>query len=61
MKDKLAHSINEASDRSGVGRTKLYAEIKERRLRAIKVGRRTLILEKDLAAWLEAQPRVGGQ
>jgi excisionase family DNA binding protein len=51
---KLAYSITEASKATDVGRTKLYQEIKEARLRTVKVGRRTLILVEDLRLWLDS-------
>jgi hypothetical protein len=42
------------SQQSNLGRTKLYQEIKEARLRTVKVGRRTLILVEDLRLWLDS-------
>ena len=56
--NKLAYSIPEASTVSGTGRTSIYEEIKAGRLRAVKRGRRTLILVDDLRAWMESLPRV---
>jgi len=41
-----------------MGATKAYEEIKAGRLVARKVGRRTIILDEDLKAWLDALPRV---
>lgn len=40
-----------------MGATKAYEEIKAGRLVARKVGRRTIILDEDLKAWLDALPR----
>ena len=54
--EKLAFRIDEASSASGIGRTTLYAEMKEGRLRACKVGQRTLILRKELERYLENLP-----
>jgi excisionase family DNA binding protein len=54
----LGFSITEACKVSGVGRTTIYEEIKAGRLRAVKRGRRTLILAHDLKHWLEALPAV---
>lgn len=41
--EKLAHTIDEAVYASGLGRTKIYEEIKSKRLLTKNVGRRTLI------------------
>ena len=43
----------------GIGRTRTYAEIAAGRLLARKVGRRTLILKRDAAAWLNSLPMLG--
>jgi hypothetical protein len=40
----------------GVGRTLAYAEIKAGRLRAVKAGKRTLILHDDSEAWARSLP-----
>ena len=55
---KLPHSINGVGALSGLGRTKIFAEIKQGKLIARKCGRRTLILEDDLLKWLHALPDV---
>lgn len=54
----LALTIPEAIKVAGVGRSTLYAEISQGRLRAVKSGRRTLILTEDLRRWLENLPAV---
>jgi excisionase family DNA binding protein len=54
----LAHSITEVCCASNTGRTSVYEEIKKGNLRAIKRGRRTLILAEDLRHWLEALPSI---
>ena len=56
MNEPLSYSISEATKVAGVGRTCLYQEINEGRLRAVKRGRRTLILAQDLRAWLTSLP-----
>lgn len=53
---RLAHSICDVTKITGVGRSLLYEEIKEGRLRIRKLGRRTLIFDADLRAWLEGLP-----
>ncbi len=56
MNEPLTYSIMEATKVTGVGRTCLYQEINQGRLRAVKRGRRTLILAQDLQAWLASLP-----
>ena len=55
---KLGLSIDESCEISGVGRTKIYEAIGTSKLIARKVGRRTVILRKDLETWLENLPAV---
>jgi excisionase family DNA binding protein len=52
--EKIAYRIEEAVHVSGLGRTTIYDQIKNRRLRAIKVAGRRLILREDLEAFLKA-------
>ena len=52
--DKLAYCIPEAVSASGLGRSKLYEFIREKRLQTVKIGGRTLILRTDLEAFLSA-------
>jgi excisionase family DNA binding protein len=53
---RLAHSIADVAKITGVGRSFLYEEISAGRLVAKKAGRRTLIFEADLNAWLASLP-----
>ena len=52
----LAHSVEQAATRANCGRTTLYEEIKSGALAARKIGRRTIILDEDLRAWLAKLP-----
>jgi excisionase family DNA binding protein len=49
-------SIEQFRVRYGVSRTKIYEEIKARRLRARKCGKRTIIAEDDAESWLKELP-----
>jgi excisionase family DNA binding protein len=52
----LSISIDEARRQTGIGRTRIFAEIKAGNLRAHKIGRRTVIILDDLHAWLQSSP-----
>jgi excisionase family DNA binding protein len=52
----LAHSVEVAAKRVGIGRTKLFELIRTGRLRAVHYGRRTLVPEESLKAFLASLP-----
>jgi excisionase family DNA binding protein len=54
----LAYSIAEACSVARAGRTALYEAIRSGALRAVKRGRRTLVLADDLRRYLESLPAV---
>ncbi|RDD63830.1 helix-turn-helix transcriptional regulator [Ferruginivarius sediminum] len=60
-KDRLAYTIPELVEASGLGRTTIYGEIRDGRLRVIKVRRRTLVRAEDARAWLAALTRETGE
>ena len=55
---QLAFNISEAGQAANTGRTAIYEAIRSGELRAVKRGRRTLILADDLRRWLESLPAV---
>ena len=55
---KMGLSIVEAAAFSGVGRSKIFEEIREGRLPARKAGRRTIILQEDVQKWVTSLPMI---
>lgn len=55
---KGAYSVNEFMSFASIGRTKLYQEINEGRLKARKLGAKTVILASDAEAWLNSLPEA---
>ncbi|MGH7046804.1 MAG: helix-turn-helix domain-containing protein [Stellaceae bacterium] len=53
-----AYDVATVCRRASIGRTKLYEEIAAGRLRALKLGRRTLILRRDYDRWLAGLPAL---
>jgi excisionase family DNA binding protein len=58
MQTPLALSVAEACEAASIGRTALYQAINRRELRAVKRGRRTLILADDLNGWIQNLPAI---
>lgn len=50
------YSVADASNVTGIGRTKIYEAIAKGHLTARKVGKRTIILRGDLHSFLEGLP-----
>ena len=56
FQNKGAMGVNEFLNWASIGRTKLYQEINEKRLKARKIGSKTVITASDAEAWLKALP-----
>jgi excisionase family DNA binding protein len=53
--EKIAYSIREACQASSLGRTTIYNHIAEKRLKAVRVGGRTLIPAESLHALINGE------
>jgi excisionase family DNA binding protein len=52
----LAYTIADLCKATGIGRSKVYLDLKSGKLRAKKHGKRTIITESEARRWLDALP-----
>ncbi|MHB1518484.1 MAG: helix-turn-helix domain-containing protein [Acidimicrobiales bacterium] len=57
--ERIALSVDDLKGFGGPGRTLAYEEIRRGRLRAHKLGSRTIVLRADLEAYLRDLPAFG--
>lgn len=53
IKTRLAYSIREFCELTSIGRSRVYQEIRSKRLRVVKCGRRTLVPADAALDWVE--------
>jgi excisionase family DNA binding protein len=55
---KMAFSVDEAAMRAGLGRDAIYSAVREGKLEAKKMGRRTLVTADALRRYLDSLPSL---
>ena len=55
---KMAFSVDEAAMRAGLGRDAIYAAVRQGKLEAKKMGRRTLVTADALRRYLDSLPSL---
>lgn len=55
---KQAYTVNETIKEIGIGRSKLYSEIKDGKIIPRKIGKKTIFLAKDIEDYLNALPKA---
>lgn len=59
--EPVAYSVSDVLKLIGISRTKFYALVGTGEIKVRKVGNRTIILARDLDAWLESLPTIGSK
>lgn len=54
--EKAVYSLAELCHLTSLSRSCIYQEIRKGRLKAVKRGRRTLVLQVEVRRWLESLP-----
>jgi excisionase family DNA binding protein len=58
MDSREAYAVSEFCDRYGICRQTFYEEVRRGRLRALKLGKRTLVLRRDAENWEQSLPAL---
>ncbi len=58
MSERKSYRIHEVAKKTGISVRTLWRRIEEKSLRAVRDGGTTLILERDLDAYLESLPEA---
>jgi hypothetical protein len=53
FRERVSCTIPEACNATGLGRSKLYEEIQLKRVRTVKIGKRTLVVVASLVSLIE--------
>jgi excisionase family DNA binding protein len=56
---RAAFAVREFCSQYGICRDTFDSEVKRGRLRALKVGKRTLVLKSDAESWAKSLPELG--
>lgn len=60
VQEKQAYDVPTFCRLFSIGKTRAYQEIKEGRLKIVKVGKRTLITARAASDWIELISQSGG-
>jgi len=55
---KSAYTVNETIREIGIGRSKLYSEIKEGKITPRKIGKKTIFLAQEIEDYLNNLPKA---
>lgn len=53
---RISFTVDDLIAATGLGRSKIYEQVRAGRLRAIKIGGRTMFMRVDVERWLAAAP-----
>jgi excisionase family DNA binding protein len=56
--NREAFAVREFCARYGICRQTFYDEVRRKRLRAVKLGKKTVILKSDAEAWAASLPEL---